>query len=122
MFSSHLHFIPSVDNTVFILIVPFSSSAVGLEGVIVDATRFLFHLHKGIPLYFGDFKFLKQSGDPEQTRCSYDRGGFGACSGKWVKAGHHLLHKKFNIGTICDVAFPIYQLQVPRKDQCWLGP
>ena len=60
MFSSHLHFIPSVDNTVFILVVLFSPSAVGLEGVIVDATRFLFHLHKCIPLYIKDFKFLKQ--------------------------------------------------------------
>ena len=42
--SQHLHLIASIDNAVFILIVLFSPPAVRLEGVIVDATWFLFQL------------------------------------------------------------------------------
>ena len=69
MLYSHLHLVASIDNTVFILVVFASSSAVGLEGVVVDAARFLFYLHEAVPFNFNNLKFLRKAYNPEKSRC-----------------------------------------------------
>ena len=121
MFNCHLHLISSIDNAVLILVL-FPLSAIRLERVIVDDTRFFVHNHNVVPIYFKDFKFLPKSRNLEKSSCSYDGGIVGGCHGKWIKAVHHLPHQRFNIGTICCVAFTEHDLSAPREDQCWLRP